>query len=104
MGRATPLPYFNAKQLVEMLIAWVPFSALSLRLVDVLVFKPLIVDKVAHIVLGLSSVEDLILNCEESYDLIYIDPPFGLQREFHMTESDGTKKSWEDSWSNYEDY
>ena len=61
-------------------------------------------DKVAHIVLGLSSVEDLILNCEESYDLIYIDPPFGLQREFHMTESDGTKKSWEDSWSSYEDY
>ena len=67
-------------------------------------FTPVIVDKVAHIVLGLSSVEDLILNCEESYDLIYIDPPFGLQREFHMTESDGTKKSWEDSWSSYEDY
>ena len=80
------------------------FTWVSVRLVDVLVFKPLIVDKVAKIVLGLSSVEDLILNCEESYDLIYIDPPFGLQREFHMTESDGTKKSWQDSWSSYEDY
>ena len=61
-------------------------------------------EKVAHIVLGFSSVEDLILNCKESYDVIYIDPPFGLQREFRMEESDGTVKSWQDSWSSYEDY
>ena len=38
------------------------------------------------------------------YDLIYIDPPFGLQREFHMTEADGTKKSFQDSWASYDDY
>ena len=54
--------------------------------------------------MGFSSVEDLIKSSPEGYDLIYIDPPFGLQREFHMTEADGTKKSFQDSWSSYDEY
>ena len=52
--------------------------------------------------LGLSRVEDLIDSSPGGYDLIYIDPPFGLQRELHMTEADGTRKSFQDSWSNYD--
>ena len=35
--------------------------------------------------LGLARVEDLIESSSGGYDLIYIDPPFGLQRELHMT-------------------
>ena len=54
--------------------------------------------------LGLSRVEDLIDSSPGGYDLIYIDPPFGLQRELHMTEADGTRKSFQDSWSNYDEY
>jgi DNA modification methylase len=54
--------------------------------------------------LGLSRVEDLIESSSGGYDLIYIDPPFGLQRELHMTEADGTRKSFQDSWSNYDEY
>ena len=54
--------------------------------------------------MGFSSVEDLIESSTGGYDLIYIDPPFGLQREFHMTEADGSKKSFQDSWANYDDY
>ncbi len=54
--------------------------------------------------MGFSSVEDLIESSPEGYDLIYIDPPFGLQRELHMTEADGTKKSFQDSWSSYDEY
>ena len=54
--------------------------------------------------MGLSRVEDLIDSSPGGYDLIYIDPPFGLQRELHMTEADGTRKSFQDSWSNYDEY
>ena len=54
--------------------------------------------------LGLSRVEDLIESSSGGYDLIYIDPPFGLQRELHMTEADGTRKSFDDFWSNYDEY
>ena len=54
--------------------------------------------------LGLSRVEDLIDSSPGEYDLIYIDPPFGLQRQLHMTEADGTRKSFDDSWSNYDEY
>ena len=54
--------------------------------------------------LGLSRVEDLIESSSGGYDLIYIDPPFGLQRELHMTEADGTRKSFQDSWPNYDEY
>ena len=53
---------------------------------------------------GLMSVEELIQTGSDGYDLIYIDPPFGLQRDFHMTEEDGTKKSFSDSWSNEDEY
>ena len=61
-------------------------------------------DSIGRFELGLSSVEDLIQNSPGGYDLIYIDPPFGLQRELHMTEADGSKKSFQDSWANYDDY
>ncbi len=54
--------------------------------------------------LGFSSVEDLIESSPGGYDLIYVDPPFGLQREFHMTEADSTKKAFQDSWSSYDEY
>ena len=31
-------------------------------------------------------------------DCIYIDPPFGLQKEHFMKESDGSNKSFLDEW------
>ena len=37
------------------------------------------------------SVEN-ILNIDKTFDLIYMDPPFGLQRDFKMLESDGHEK------------
>jgi len=37
-------------------------------------------------------------------DLIYLDPPFGLNQTFSMTEEDGTKKEFEDHWSSTDDY
>lgn len=33
-------------------------------------------------------------------DCIYIDPPFGLQKEFSMKEVDGSSKSFSDEWVN----
>ena len=33
---------------------------------------------------------------DQSFDLVYMDPPFGLQREFSMLEEDGEKKSFSD--------
>ena len=40
----------------------------------------------------------------ESFDLVYMDPPFGLMRDFTMTEEDGTQKGFQDQWSSFEDY
>lgn len=60
--------------------------------------------RIGHVHLSRSSVEALIETSAGGYDLIYIDPPFGLQREFRMVEADGTKKSFQDSWSSYDDY
>ena len=41
---------------------------------------------------------------DQSFDLVYMDPPFGLQREFSMLEEDGEKKSFSDRWDSYDDY
>jgi len=58
--------------------------------------------------LSLQSAEEIIEKNRgdggQRYDLIYIDPPFGLQREFQMIEADGTKKSFQDTWTSYDDY
>lgn len=41
---------------------------------------------------------------DQTFDLIYMDPPFGLQRDFKMLEEDGTEKGFEDNWSSFDDY
>lgn len=40
----------------------------------------------------------------QSFDLIYMDPPFGLQRDFKMLEEDGTEKGFTDNWTSFDDY
>jgi DNA modification methylase len=40
----------------------------------------------------------------QSFDLIYMDPPFGLQRDFRMLEEDGSEKGFEDQWTSFDDY
>ena len=40
---------------------------------------------------------------EQDFDLIYMDPPFGLQREFTMVEKDGEKKGFADQWDSFDD-
>lgn len=40
----------------------------------------------------------------QSFDLIYMDPPFGLQRNFRMLEEDGSEKGFEDQWTSFDDY
>ena len=37
-------------------------------------------------------------------DCIYIDPPFGLQKEFSMKESDGSSKTFLDEWENNDEF
>lgn len=37
-------------------------------------------------------------------DCIYIDPPFGLQKDFSMKESDGSNKSFSDNWENFDEF
>ena len=41
---------------------------------------------------------------DQRFDLIYADPPFGLQRDFKMQESDGSVKGFSDSWDSFESY
>ena len=41
---------------------------------------------------------------KESFDLVYMDPPFGLMRDFKMTEEDGTEKGFSDQWSSFDEY
>lgn len=41
---------------------------------------------------------------EREFDLVYMDPPFGLQRDFKMQESDGSEKSFSDVWESFDDY
>ena len=41
---------------------------------------------------------------DQSFDLIYMDPPFGLQRDFMMLEQDGEEKGFSDNWESFDDY
>ena len=41
---------------------------------------------------------------DQTFDLIYMDPPFGLQRDFTMQEEDGQKKGFSDKWESFDDY
>ena len=41
---------------------------------------------------------------DQTFDLIYMDPPFGLQRDFIMQEEDGREKGFSDTWSSFDDY
>lgn len=41
---------------------------------------------------------------KESFDLVYMDPPFGLMRDFKMTEEDGTEKGFGDHWNSFDEY
>jgi len=45
-----------------------------------------------------------MVNLDQTFDLIYMDPPFGLQRDFKMQEEDGSEKSFSDKWSSFDDY
>lgn len=49
------------------------------------------------------SAEEMI-HINQTFDLIYMDPPFGLQRDFKMQEEDGTEKSFSDRWLSFDDY
>ena len=40
----------------------------------------------------------------QTFDLVYMDPPFGLQRDFTMQEEDGQEKGFSDNWSSFDDY
>jgi len=55
-----------------------------------------------HIVLQQSA--ETIDTLKESFDLVYMDPPFGLMRDFKMTEEDGTEKGFADHWSSFDEY
>ena len=41
---------------------------------------------------------------DQTFDLVYYDPPFGLQRDFSMQEKDGETKSFSDRWKSFDDY
>ena len=41
---------------------------------------------------------------DQTFDLVYMDPPFGLQRDFSMLEEDGKEKSFSDHWDSFDDY
>ena len=41
---------------------------------------------------------------DQTIDLVYMDPPFGLQRDFSMLEEDGQEKSFSDHWDSFDDY
>tara|TARA_B100000123_G_C25717874_1_gene423016 strand:- start:321 stop:1292 length:972 start_codon:yes stop_codon:yes gene_type:complete len=45
-----------------------------------------------------------IKDIEQDFDLIYMDPPFGLQRDFTMVEKDGETKGFSDQWDSFDDY
>ena len=49
------------------------------------------------------SVDD-VSTLNRKFDLIYADPPFGLQRDFNMQEKNGEVKGFSDNWDTYEDY
>jgi len=41
---------------------------------------------------------------DQTFDLVYMDPPFGLQRDFTMQEEDGQEKGFSDNWTSFDDY
>ena len=41
---------------------------------------------------------------DRTFDLIYMDPPFGLQRDFTMLEKDGEQKGFSDNWESFSHY
>ena len=45
-----------------------------------------------------------ISELDQTFDLVYLDPPFGLQRDFNMVEEDGREKGFSDSWESFDDY
>ena len=45
-----------------------------------------------------------MIHIDQTFDLVYMDPPFGLQRDFKMQEEDGSEKSFSDKWSSFDDY
>ena len=45
-----------------------------------------------------------IHNLNQTFDLIYMDPPFGLQRDFKMLEQNGEEKGFSDTWESFDDY
>ena len=47
--------------------------------------------------------EDMI-HVDQTFDLVYMDPPFGLQRDFKMQEEDGSEQSFSDHWTSFNDY
>ena len=40
----------------------------------------------------------------ETFDMVYMDPPFGLMRDFTMVEEDGTQKGFQDRWNSFDEY
>jgi site-specific DNA-methyltransferase (adenine-specific)/adenine-specific DNA-methyltransferase len=52
----------------------------------------------------LSQSAEQMSEIDQTFDLIYMDPPFGLQRDFKMLEEDGSEKGFEDQWSSFDDY
>ena len=55
----------------------------------------------SHVIL--QPAEDMV-NIDQDFDLIYMDPPFGLQRDFLMQEEDGEVKGFSDSWDSFDAY
>ena len=45
-----------------------------------------------------------ISQLQQKVDLCYIDPPFGLGKDFSMLESDGEIKTFSDRWKTYDDF
>lgn len=45
-----------------------------------------------------------MLKINQTFDLIYMDPPFGLQRNFSMVEEDGNEKGFSDTWNSFDEY
>ena len=45
-----------------------------------------------------------ICELDQTFDLVYLDPPFFLQRDFNMVEEDGREKGFSDSWGSFDEY
>ena len=47
---------------------------------------------------------ETVYKLNQTFDLIYMDPPFGLQRDFKMLEETGEEKGFADKWKSFDDY